>query len=158
MLNADAWDPIKAQLLGCGVARFAVNELVTASDQEWVAETKEANRGSDLTHMSGIELAQLPGGGPKLFERNVGKLQAREHIVASSMRCRCEGHPLLAFASVAALPPQLFAESCAGCTRIKGIGHWCPALRINKKKSKCQNENVVDPVGPSWAGGTTMAR
>ena len=82
MLDADARDSIEAQLLGCRVARFAVNELVAASDQERVAETEEANRGSDFSHVSGIELAQLPGGGPKLFERNVGKLQARE-------ACRC---------------------------------------------------------------------
>ena len=149
MLNAHARDSIEAQLLGCRVARFAVNELVAASDQERVAETEEANRGRDLSHMSGIKLAQLPGGGPKLFQGNVGKLQARD-VVASSMRRGCERHPLLAFASAAALPPQLGAKSCAGCSRIKGVGHWYPALLIVQKQQINTTEmNVVDPVGPS---------
>jgi hypothetical protein len=85
MLDAYARDTIEAQLLGCRVARFAVNELVAVSDQERVAETEEANRGSDLSHMSGIKLAQLPCGGPKLFQRNVGKLQ----VGSTSLRRRC---------------------------------------------------------------------
>ena len=123
MLDAYARDSIEAQLLRRLVARFAVNELVAASDQERVAETEEADRGRDLSHMSGIKLAQLPGGGPKLFQRNVGKLQAREYVVASSMRRRCEGHPLLAFASAAALPSQLAGKRDARGNRIKVVGH-----------------------------------
>jgi hypothetical protein len=43
MLNAHARDSIEAQLLGCRVACFAVNELVAVSDQERIAETEEAN-------------------------------------------------------------------------------------------------------------------
>jgi hypothetical protein len=120
--------------------RFAVNELVTASDQEWVAKAQEANRGSDLLHMSGIELAQLAAGGPKLFERNVGKLQAREHVVTPPLRCGRQRHPFVRLPPVAALASQLVAESCAGCSRIKWVGHRCLALRINKK----QQINMAD--------------
>jgi hypothetical protein len=56
------------------VARFAVNELVAATDRERIAETEETDRGSDLPHMSWIKLTELSGGGPQLVERKVGKL------------------------------------------------------------------------------------
>ena len=123
MLDAHAWDSIEAQLLRRLVARFAVNELVAATDQERIAETEEANRGSNLPHMSWIKLTQLSGGGSKLSERNVGKLQAREHVVAPPLRRRCEGHPFLALPAVAALPSQLAGKRDARGNRIKVIGH-----------------------------------
>ena len=66
MLNVHAWDSIEAQLLRRLVARFAVNEFVAATDQKRIAETKEADRGRDLPHVSGIKLTQLPRGGSKL--------------------------------------------------------------------------------------------
>ena len=68
------------------VARFAINELVAAANEEWIAETKGANRGSDLSHMSWIKLTQLSSGGSELFEQNVRQLQAREHVIAPSLR------------------------------------------------------------------------
>ena len=74
LLDAYARDSIEAQLLRRLVARFAINELVAATDEERIAETKLANRGRDLPHMSWIKLTQLSGRGSKLVERKVGKL------------------------------------------------------------------------------------
>ena len=42
--------------------------------------------------MSWIKLTQLSGRGSKLSERNVGKLQAREHVVAPSLSRGRQGH------------------------------------------------------------------
>jgi hypothetical protein len=115
---------------------LAVDDLIVAANKERIAETEETDRGSDRPYMSRIKLTKLPTGGSKLSERNVGKLQARERVVTSAMRRGCEGHPLQAFAAAAALPPQLVAESCSGCNRIKWVGHWCPALRIKSTWQK----------------------
>ena len=52
VVDAHAWNPIEAQLLRRLVARFAVDELVAATDKERIAKTKEADRGSDLPHVS----------------------------------------------------------------------------------------------------------
>ena len=157
VLDAHARDSIEAQLLRRLEAGFAVDDLVVATDQERIAETEEADRGSDLPHMSRIKLTQLPTGGSKLSERNVGKLQAREHVVTPAMRRGRQRHPFLGLPTVAALPSQLVAESCAGCNRIEWVGHRCPALRINKKQQinmadmKCSSIQSV-PSGPPIAG------
>ena len=72
MLDAYARDSLETQLLRRLVARFAVNELVAAANKEGIAETEEADRGSDLPHVSWIKLTQLSGGGSKFVQRNVG--------------------------------------------------------------------------------------
>jgi hypothetical protein len=123
MLDAYARDSIEAQLLRRLVACFAVDELVAATDQERIAETEEADRGTNLLHVSWIKLTQLSGGGSKLSEQNVGKLQAREHVIASSMRRGCQSHPFLALPALAALPSQLAGKRDARGNRIKVIGH-----------------------------------
>ena len=127
------------------VARFAVDELVAATNKERIAETKEADRGSDLPHVSWIKLTQLSGRGSKLFERNVGKLQAREHVVAPPLRRGCQSHPFLALPAVAALPSQLVAESCAGRNWIHAVAHWVLLFASFKKRQiNTMEVNVVD--------------
>jgi hypothetical protein len=115
------------------LARFAVNELVAVGDQERVAETEEADRGGDLSHMSGIELTEFSGGGPQLVERKVGKLQAREHVVASSLRSKREGHPLLAVASAAALPLSWSPRVTRDAIELKRFVIGVLLLASNKK-------------------------
>lgn len=119
---------------------LAVDDLIVAANKERIAETEETDRGSDRPYMSRIKLTKLPTGGSKLSERNVGKLQARERVVTSAMPRGRQRHPFLGLPTVAALPSQLVAESCAGCNRIEWVGHRCLALRINKK----QQINMAD--------------
>jgi hypothetical protein len=123
VLNAHAWDPIETKRLCRLVARFAVSELVAATNKEGIAKTTKTNRRSDLPHMSGIEFVKLSDGGSKLFEPNVGKVQTRQHVVASPMPRGRERHSFLALASAAALLFQLFAESWVRSNQMKGHCH-----------------------------------
>jgi hypothetical protein len=74
--DADARKPIKAQLLGGFVADLAMDDLVVATHKERNTKAQGADRRSDLPNMSGIKFADLSGGGSKLFERKIGKLQS----------------------------------------------------------------------------------
>ena len=62
MLDAHARDSIQAQLLRRLIARFAVNKLVVVTDKKRITKTEEIDRGSNLSHMSWIELAEFSGG------------------------------------------------------------------------------------------------
>jgi hypothetical protein len=123
MVDPDAWDSIKAQLLRRLVTGLAVDELVVAANKERIAETEETDRGSDLLHMSRIKLTKLSTGGSKLFEPSVRKLQAREHVVAPPLRCGRQRHPFLGLPPVAALRPQLIGKRDARGNWIHAVAH-----------------------------------
>jgi hypothetical protein len=64
------------------VARFTVDEIVAVVDKKRITKTEKTDRRSNLAYISRIELAEFSGGGSKLFEPNVGKLQTRKPVDA----------------------------------------------------------------------------
>ena len=69
VLNANARDAIKPQMSGRLIARLAVDEFIVAADKDRIAESEDADRGSDLTKMGRIERADLSRRRPKISER-----------------------------------------------------------------------------------------
>src|SRR5579863_2672364 len=73
--------------------------------------------------MSWIELAEFSGGGSKVSDQNVGKLQAREDVIAPRARGRSLGQSLLLVTAKAALLAQLLSKNRPKRTRICAVSH-----------------------------------
>jgi hypothetical protein len=88
ILNPNAWRAAEAELPRRLNADGPVEDEVVFADQDRRAEAEHTDRIGDLTHMRGVELADLARRDSQIFERNERQVERRQQVVARRARRR----------------------------------------------------------------------
>ena len=97
--------------------------FIVAADKDRIAESEDADRGSDLTKMGRIERTDPSRRRPKISERKVRKFQARQDVIAPRMRGGRDGHSFQLVTVTAAFPSQQAGQRGGGSNRINAVSH-----------------------------------
>src|SRR3984957_5639504 len=125
--------------------------FIVAADKDRIAESEDADRGSDLTKMSRIERTDLSRRRPKISERKVRKFQARQDVIAPRMRGGRDGHSFQLVTVTAAFPPQQAGQRGGGSNRINAVSHEPLLCRL------IQNHDAASAKRRFQTGKTTAA-